>query len=128
MSGGYSPKDVQLLSPNPVTGVVANQPISQDFPITNGGSLNILIKIKVSAVTQVGTITPKLQTSINGDWVDAKSATAVTASGDKYITLNVQVTADQAALPLMSLGRVVLTQTNAGDSTTVSAISVLQEV
>lgn len=131
MSGGYSPKNVQLWedgSSQVFSGVLTNQPVSREFPITNGGSLNFLIKAKATAVTQVGTITLKLQSSINGDWVDAKSASALTAASDKYITLNIEVAGDQAALPLMSSGRLVISQTNASDSTTVSLVSVLQEI
>lgn len=131
MSGGYSPKNVQLADDSGTAvyaGVLTNQPVSKEFPITNGGSLNFVVKAKLPAVTQVGTITLKLQSAIDSDWVDAKSSASITTSGDVYIKLNVEVAGDQAALPLLGKGRLVITQTNAGDSTTLGVISVLQEI
>lgn len=121
---GYSPKEV-VQSPVTVTGIATNQVVSKEFPITEGGSLNLVIKIKAAAVTSVGTLTAKLQTAIDSDFVDSKTV-VVTATGDFYIKFNVEVTADQGFLPLLSRGRIVLTTTNAGDAATISSVAVLQ--
>lgn len=123
---GYSPKDVSLTVPeNTISGVVTNQPITSVFPITEGGSLNFVVKVVASGVTVVGAITAKLQTAIDGVFVDSKTV-SITANGPFYIKLNVEVTADQTFLPLLSAGRVVITTTNAGDAAILQHISVLQ--
>lgn len=124
---GWSAKDVAL-SNKAVSGVVANEPITKEFPIYSGGALNGIIKLKVSGVTQVGTITPKLQTAIGSDWVDVKSGTAITANGIQYIRWNIEVAADQTVLPLLNSGRVVLTTTNAGDRVSIDSCDFLQEL
>lgn len=128
MSGGYSPKNVTGVV-TPISGIVTNQVVTVPggFPITNGGSLHLVVKITTTGVTQVGTITAKLQTGIDGAFVDSKTAT-ITASGDVYIKLMAEVTGDQAFLPLLAAGQVVITTTNAGDVITVSKVSVLQEI
>lgn len=122
---GWAPNNVEIAGV--VSGVVTNQPISRPFPITAGGSKNFVLKIKTSAATVVGTITAKLQTALGDDWVDSKTV-VIAASGNVYIKLNVEVTADQTFLPLLAKGRVVLTTTNAGDSITLTSVETLQEL
>lgn len=123
---GYSPYDRSISAPgNTFTGVVTNQPVSSEFTITEGGSLNLVIKITAASVTVVGGITAKLQTAIGSDWVDSKTV-AIAATGSVYLKFNVEVTADQTYLPLLSKGRIVITTTNAGDAATISAVNVLQ--
>lgn len=85
----------------------------------------MVIKLVASGVTVAGAITAKLQTAIDGFFVDSKTV-SITASGAYYIKLNVEVTADQTYLPLLSAGRVVVTTTNAGDAAVIGNISVLQ--
>jgi hypothetical protein len=84
--------------------------------------------LKVSSVTQVGTITPKLQTAIGSDWVDVKSGSAITAAGIQYIRWNIEVAADQTVLPLLAKCRVVVTTTNGGDALTVDSCEALQQL
>lgn len=110
-----------------VSGIVTNLPASREFPITAGGSKNIVVKVTASGVTVAGSISAKLQSAIGADWVDAKLAT-VAADGSVYIRMNIEVAADQAALPLLNKGRVVVTTTNAGDIVTISDVQVLQEL
>lgn len=124
---GWSASNYKLSSLFPVSGIVTNLPVSAEFPITAGGSLNIVAKITAIDVNLVGSITAKLQTAIGADWVDVKSV-SVTSNGIYYIKLNVQVTADQPHLPLLNKGRVVLTSTNAGDAVTITGLNVLQEL
>ena len=110
-----------------VSGIVTDLPASREFPITAGGSKNIVVKLVVSGVTVVGSISAKLQSAIGADWVDAKSV-SITADGNVYIKLNIEVAADQAALPLLNKGRVVITTTDAGDEVLVSEAQILQEL
>lgn len=123
---GWAPKNVEITGAA-VSGVIANSPISVEFPITAGGSKNMVIKLKVSGVTVVGSITAKLQTALGSDWVDSKTV-AVSADGNFYIKLNIEVAGDQTFLPLLARGRVVLTTTNAGDAASVTSVEVLQEL
>lgn len=110
-----------------ISGVVTNQVVSRPYPITAGGSLHHVIKVVASGVTVVGSVTAKLQTAIGSDWVDSKTV-AITADGNFYIKLNVEVAGDQTYLPLLNQGRVVITTTNAGDAVTISDVQVLQEL
>jgi hypothetical protein len=127
MSNGWSAKDIGYVG-QVVSGVVTALPITKEFPNTAGGSLNGIIKLQVSSVTQVGTITPKLQTAIGSDWVDVKSGTAITAAGIQYIRWSIMVTGDQSVLPLLNSSRVVLTTTNASDTATIVLCQVLEEL
>ncbi len=127
MPNGYSPKGFALAD-RTYSGVLTNEPISGETSITAGGSLHGIIKLKVSSVTQVGTITPKLQTANGSDWVDVKSGTAITAAGTQYIRWLVEVAGDQAVLPLLAKVRVVLTTTNASDALTVDTCELLQDI
>jgi len=126
MPNGWSSKSVGI--PRSISGVVTNTPISQEFPNSANGALTGIVKIKVSAVTQVGTITPKLQTANGPDWVDVKTGTAITAASIQYIRWSILVTGDQAVLPLLNKCRIVLTTTNASDALTVDLIEVLEEL
>ena len=124
---GWSAKSVGLANVQ-VSGVATNRPVTVEFPNSAGGALNGIIKLVVSGVTQVGTITPKLQTANGSDWVDVKSGAAITAAGIQYIRWNIEVAGDQAVLPLLNKCRVVITTTNAGDIVTVDLCEVLQEL
>jgi hypothetical protein len=124
---GWSAKSVGLANVQ-VSGVATNRPVTVEFPNSAGGALNGIIKLVVSGVTQVGTITPKLQTANGSDWVDVKSGAAITAAGIQYIRWNIEVAGDQAVLPLLNKCRVVVTTTNAGDVATVDLCEVLQEL
>lgn len=109
-----------------ISGIVTNSPISKEYPITANGSLHHVVKIVASAVTVAGAITAKLQTAIGSDWVDSKTV-SITAAGNFYIKLNVEVAGDQTFLPLLNKGRIVITSTNAGDAATIDAIYKLQD-
>lgn len=125
MPNGYRPDNYNLPGLQPISSIVTNSPISKEFPITAGGSQHITVKITASGVTLAAGITAKLQTSVDGVWEDSKTA-AITANGRYYIQLLAERTADQQYLPLLSLGRVVIT-TGAGDAITVSSVDVLQD-
>lgn len=127
MSNGWSANDISITG-TIVSGVQANFPITKEDRVSAGGALNGIVKLKVSAVTQVGTITPKVQTANGNDWVDVKSGAAITADGIQYIRWNIEVAGDQAVLPLLNKLRVVLTTTNAGDTLAVDLCEFLQEL
>jgi hypothetical protein len=121
---GWSANDYALSTT--VSGVQTNAVVSKEFPISAGGALNMAIKLAATA-TVVGSITAKLQTAIGDDWVDAKTV-AISATGNFYLKLNIEVAGDQTYLPLLNKGRLVVSNTNAGDSVSFSSISVLQEL
>jgi hypothetical protein len=126
MANGYAVGDSIGLMGVSVSGVVANSPISREYPITAGGSLHHVVKIEASGVTVVGSITAKLQTAIGTDWVDSKTV-AITGNGSFYIKLLAEAAGDQSFLPLLNRGRLVITTTNAGDMATIAAVFRLQE-
>ncbi len=124
---GWSALDVTVAASGTVYGAsITNTPITKEYNISAGGALNCVLKIKVSAATVAVGITAKLQTAIGDDWVDSKTV-AVTAAGSFYIKLQTTLAGDQAFLPLLGKGRVVLT-TGAGDSATVTSVELLQEL
>lgn len=123
---GWSAQDYGIAGAQ--SGVIANVPVSKEFPITAGGATQALVlKIVTASVTNVGTQTLKLQTAIGSDWVDSKTA-VFTAAGASYIKLLAEASGDQTYLPLLNKGRVVLTQTNAGDVVTIVSCELLQEM
>lgn len=124
---GWASTDISLQG-KVVSGVVSNSPVTKEAAVTAGGALNGIVKLTVSAVTQVGTITPKVQTAIGSDWVDVKSGTAITAAGSTYIRWNIEVSGDQGVLPLLNKLRVVITTTNSSDALTVSSCELLQQL
>jgi hypothetical protein len=79
-------------------------------------------------ITTAGTSAGAFTASFSGDrWVtQSKAGTAVTANGaDYYILLRVEVSGDQADLPLMPRARVVAT-TGSGDAVTFTNVTVMQ--
>lgn len=127
MSNGWAATDISLQG-KVISGVVTNSPITKEANVTAGGALNGILKLVVADVTQVGTITPKVQSAVGNDWVDVKSGSAITAAGATYIRWNIEVSGDQAVLPLLNKLRVVITTTNAGDALTVSSCELLQQL
>jgi hypothetical protein len=123
---GWSPKEIKLGTVSAVGAGVTNQVITDPATITAGGSKFIVFAIKASAVTLTTAITVKLQTGINGDFVDSKTASIV-ANGTVFLRLNNEVAADQQYIPLLASARLVVT-TGTGDAVTFDSISVLQEL
>jgi len=120
----WVPNTVTLPNLGPIGASQTNAAISKKFPITAGGSKNIVLAIAVSAAA--GTVTAKLRTSLGtATPVDAKTV-SITGAGNYYIKLNSDVLADQTHLPLLSLGEVVIS-TEAASSVTVTSVQVLQE-
>ena len=123
---GWSAKDVTLSPGQAISGVVTNQAISvEGWPITAGGAVHLVVKVKASGVVVVGAITAKLRTAIGSDYEDSKTV-SISGSGSFYIKLNVEVAGDQTFLPLLNKGQIVITTTNAGDMITVDSVDVLQ--
>jgi hypothetical protein len=122
---GWSPNEVKLANVSSLGAGLTDSVVSKVFRISAGGSKNIAVVLTVSGVTAGSGITAKLQTGMDGVFVDSKTA-AVTTAGLVAIKLNVHASADQTFLPLLASGRVVIT-TAAGASLTVDSINVLQE-
>lgn len=128
----WTPKDRILGGLAAQSGVVTNQPVSKIINTTASGSRNIRIDVKVSSVTQVGTLTLKLQGAITGaetfvDLAGANASATFTADGIVSLTQNIEIAADQPNMPLLPALRVVLTTTNAGDAVTIDNVWVTQE-
>lgn len=123
---GWTPIDVTLANEQVIAASQTNAPISKPFSITAGGSRNMVVAIKASAVTAGAGITAKLQSGIRSTFFDSKTG-AITTNGWIFIKLNVEVTADQTFLPLLDVGQVVLT-TGAGSTATIDVVAILQEL
>ncbi len=120
----WIPNTVTLPGLSAIGASQTNVPISKKFPITAGGSKNMVVCITTSAAA--GTVTAKLRTSFGtGTAIDSKTV-SITGAGDFYIKLNSDLLADQTYLPLLSLGEIVVT-TNGGSSVTVTSVQTLQE-
>ena len=121
----WSPNTATLPNLQPIGASQTNVPISKKFPITAGGSKNIVISVTVSAVT--GTPDLIFRTSIGtGTPVVAKTVSVSAGANNYYIKLNSDVDTTAGVLPLLSLGEVVAT-TIAGQALTVTAVQTLQE-
>lgn len=120
----WIPNTVTLQGLSAIGASQTDAPISKKFPITAGGSKNLVICITVSAAS--GTVTAKLRSSMgSGTAVDSKTV-SITGAGNFYIKLNNNVSGDQGFLPLLSLGDVVVT-TAVASSVTVTSVQTLQE-
>jgi len=129
MSMKYPAEAVLLNRVNQVVGASAtDSAISREFPISEKGCLNILVGLKCASVTAGAGITAKLQSSILGgtsaDWIDGNTA-SITGNGWVYIRMNIQVSGDQAKLPLADVGRLVVT-TGAGSAVTITEAYICQ--
>jgi hypothetical protein len=121
----WSPNSAKLPNLVAVTASQTNVPVSKKFPITAGGSKNLVVCITVSAVT--GSPTVSLRTSIGtGTPVVAKTVTVSGGAKDYYIKLNSNVDTTADVLPLLSLGEVVAT-TSVGQAITITNVQTLQE-
>lgn len=104
----------------------SNIVVSSRFPITAGGSKALVIAAKVSGVT-VGTgITLKLRSSIGDQTAEDSKTAAVTGNGMAYIKLLAEAAGDQAFLPLLSIGQVVIS-TGTGSAVVVEDVWAIQE-
>lgn len=123
----WTPRNVSALTaPVAVGASQTDAPVSNQFGITAGGSRNIVVAAKVSAVTVGAGITLKLRSSIGTQSPQDSKTVAVTGNGMFYIKLLAEAAADQTHLPLLSLGQVVAT-TGAGSAVTVDNVWVIQE-
>ena len=122
---GWVAKNVKKNGLAAIAASQTNAAISEPFPIYAGGAVQGLV-IKITASAAAGTVTAKLQTGIDGVFVDSKPVT-ITASGDYYIKLLSAAAADQTYFPLLPAGQVVIT-TAAASSATITGVVVVQEL
>lgn len=119
-----------VLSPNIAVGASAtNTAVSQVFRIWDSGRKNLRIKVTAASVTAATGITAKLQhaSGFDATFITTTKSVTISGNGDFYLTLNVEVSGDQAEMPLMPLGRVTIT-TGAGDAATITSCKVMQGV
>lgn len=120
----WTPNTVTLPGLSTIPASQTNAPISKKFPITAGGSKNMVVCVSVSAAS--GTVTIKLRSSMgSGTPVDAKTV-SVTTPNDYYIKINSDVDTTAGLLPLLSLGEIVVT-TAPASSVTITSVQTLME-
>lgn len=125
MSNGWSVQERKLSTVSALGASLTDSPISEAFPINqNAACRAFVVKIKVSGVTVGGGITAKLQTGIDGEFVDSKTV-SISGNGNFYIKLLAAAAGDQTYFPLLNTGRVVIT-TGAGSAITVSKVQILE--
>jgi hypothetical protein len=122
----WIPNTVTLPGLSAIPASQTDAPISKKFPVTAGGSKNMVVLITVSAAA--GTVTAQLRSSMgNGTPVNATGKTvALTGAGNFYIKINSNVDTTAGLLPLLSLGEVVVT-TNGASSVTITSVQTLME-
>lgn len=124
MSNGWSPKDINATGTATLVANLTASPVGNVFSITAGGASNaMVIAIKLSGVA--GTVTFQLQTAIGSDFSNVTGKTATGANGWNYIKLNNAISGDAALMPLLDVGRVVVT-TNGSGAGTIDLMYVLQ--
>lgn len=122
---GWSPKDIKNSNSTLSASLSAAQ-VGNSFSISAGGaSKALLVAIKCSGTA--GTITFQLQHSLGVDWVNVTGKTATGIDGWAYIKLHSDVTADAALMPLLDVGRIVVTTDGSGAGT-IQEMKVLQEL
>lgn len=125
----WIPNTVTLQGLGTITANQIDVPVSKKFPITAGGSKNIVVSVSFTA-SAAATYKVKLRSSFgNNGTEDAKEVSkAVAAPGAVTIVyrLNSDVSGDQQYLPLNSLGEVVFT-TPAGAAASGIVVQTLQE-
>ena len=102
-----------------------NDPASLEFAITANGALTHVIDITIQDAVITTGITAKLQTKNGEVWQDSK-AVAITGNGTFYIKLNSKNEEDQQYLPLLQVGRIVIS-TGEGDSGVIASVHSLQD-
>lgn len=113
-----------LNAPVTVGASQTDAPVSQEFAITAGGARSIVIAIKCTGHS--GTVTAKLQSRLFQEaWVDSKTV-SISGNGTFYIKLLAENSSDQAFLPLLSRGRIVITTAGAS-GVTVNQVYTIQE-
>ena len=102
-----------------------NTVVSREFPITGGGSRQLVARVKTSATTVAVGITFGIQSSMDGSvWVKAAKTTAITGDGNFTLSLIAELAGDQASLPLLPRARIVVTS-GAGDAVTIDNVFVV---
>lgn len=125
MSNGWPVKDLISLSSATLTASMSSVFVGKSFPISAGGATRgLVVGLKLSGVA--GTVTFQLQHAVNSDFSNVTGKTAVGANGWVYIKLLANVTADAALMPLLGVGRVVVTTDGSGAGT-IEQMVVLQE-
>jgi hypothetical protein len=124
---GWTPKE---LTPNgyAIAANLSAVAVGSTFNLNASGATRaLLIGIKCSGIA--GVVSAQLQTSVaNGEtYSNVSGKTATLSSGWNYIKVHHSVTADAALLPLLGVGRLVLTSDGSGAGT-ISNIQVFQEL
>lgn len=123
---GYKTVSVLYKDAAQTAAGVATTVVSDEFPMTAEDSQFFVARITTASTTVVGSLTAKLQENWSdaAGWHDVGSEAeiAITGNGTVEIKLNNLLAADAAQLPTAPRGRIVVTGTNAGDTTSVTEV------
>lgn len=125
----WIPNTVTLQGLGTIPAAQTDVVVSKKFPITAGGSKNIVIAVAFTS-SAAGSYKVKLRSSLGSMLVvDSKEVTvSIAGAGAQviYLKLNNDVDLDRQYLPLLSLGDVVMS-TPAGATATAITVYSLQE-
>jgi hypothetical protein len=123
---GWTPKDILTDASKPITASVTNLPVGKQFNLNSAGATEaLLVAVKVSGVA--GTVTLKLQHAVYSAFEDVAGKNVTVSNGWNYIKLHAGVAADAALMPLLGIGRIVLTTDGSGAGT-IDNLVVLQQL
>jgi hypothetical protein len=122
---GWSPKDIKQSGTATLSANMSASPVGSSFPLSAGGATKgLVIAINLSGVA--GTVTFQLQTGIGSDFSNVTGKTVAGSNGWNYIKLHSGVSGDAALMPLLDVGRLVVTTDGSGAGT-INSLYVLQE-
>lgn len=126
---GYSAYDYLLKeAAQTVAGVNTGRAVTDEFPMTADDSRWFVVRISVAAITVVGSVTARVQENWgdSAGWHDVgtRASAALTATGVTEIQMIIEDVDDQDELPTAPRCRVVIVNTNGGDTVTINKVTV----
>lgn len=122
---GWSPKSIRTEGTSVLSANMSAAQVGSDFSLTCGGATKgLVIGIKCSSIA--GMVTFQLQTGIFDTLANVSGKNVVASTGWNYIKIHHNATGDAALLPLLDVGRMVVTTDGSGAGT-IDQLVVLQE-
>jgi hypothetical protein len=124
MSNGFTVKEAILYGASVSCLASSTTPVTTILKVSGADSLNQLVRVTVSAITVTNAIAVVLQDSPDGSTWSTVKTTALSATTNYELELNVHNGSDTAMWPMM---RVVVT-TGVGDTATISSCLVTRRL
>lgn len=125
---GYSTRNYLLKGTAQTAAGVATTVVSSEFPMSAEDSLRFIVRVTAASTTVAGSITAKVQENwgdaVSWHDVGTQANVAIAADGTVEIQMIIDNATDQAQLPTAPRCRVVITGTNAGDTTSITDVTV----